>query len=92
VLVLFEIGSCFIPGPSWTIIFLFVLPHVAGMTSMSHQSLALVEMGRHELFCLAWPQTAILQISTSWVARLTGVSHCTLLDTQFFFFIKSNAC
>jgi hypothetical protein len=25
--------------------------------------------------CLGWPQIAILQLSASWVARITGVSH-----------------
>jgi hypothetical protein len=29
----------------------------------------------HELFCPGWLQTAILLISASWVARITGVSH-----------------
>jgi hypothetical protein len=25
--------------------------------------------------CLGWPQTAVLLISASWVARITGMSH-----------------
>jgi hypothetical protein len=31
--------------------------------------------GSHELFSPGWPQTSILPISASQVARITGVSH-----------------
>jgi hypothetical protein len=36
-LVIFEIGSHFMPGPASTAI-LFVLPHKAGMTGMHHHT------------------------------------------------------
>jgi hypothetical protein len=50
-LVIFERGSCFLFGLAWTLILLFVLISVAGMTGMGHQAqLLLVEMGSHKLF------------------------------------------
>jgi hypothetical protein len=33
--------------------------------------------------CLGWLQTAILLISTTWVARIIGVSHWCLADEHF---------
>jgi hypothetical protein len=45
----------------------------------------LAEMGSLKLFCLGWPPTAILLISSSHVARITGVSHHTQLSDLFFF-------
>jgi hypothetical protein len=50
VLVIFEIGSYFMPGLAWTVILLFVLPHIAGMTGMHHCTEPLFEVGSHELF------------------------------------------
>jgi hypothetical protein len=35
-LVIFEIWSSFMPGPAWTAILLFMLPHLAGMASVCH--------------------------------------------------------
>jgi hypothetical protein len=34
--VIFEIGSCFIPGLGWIAILLFVPPHIAGTTGLHH--------------------------------------------------------
>jgi hypothetical protein len=46
-LIVFEIGSCFMPESGWTVIFLFVLPCIAGMTGMYHCAYPLIEMGSH---------------------------------------------
>jgi hypothetical protein len=40
-LVIFEIGSCFMLGPTWAVILLFVLPYVSEMTGVSHSALPL---------------------------------------------------
>jgi hypothetical protein len=40
-----EIGSHFTPMLAWTVILLFVLFTIAGMTAMCHHTLILVEMG-----------------------------------------------
>jgi hypothetical protein len=55
VLVIFEIGSHFMPRPVWIAI-LFVFSHIAGITGIYHCTQTLVEMGSHELFSfvLAW--------------------------------------
>jgi hypothetical protein len=54
-LVIFEIWSHFMSVLVWTIILLFVLPAVAGMTGMHHCAQSLVEMGSCDIFCLDWP-------------------------------------
>jgi hypothetical protein len=54
-LAIFEIGSHFMPRPSLTVIFLFVLPCTAGMTGVHHSIKPLVEMGSYNLFCPGWP-------------------------------------
>jgi hypothetical protein len=51
--VIFDIGSCLMPGPSWTIIFLFVLPCIAGMTGTCHHAQSLVKIGGLTNF-LSW--------------------------------------
>jgi hypothetical protein len=56
---------------------LFVLPCGAGMTGQCHQAQPLFEMGISWTFYLSWTQTAVLPISASQVARITGVSQCT---------------
>jgi hypothetical protein len=70
-LVIFEMGSLFVLRPAWTTILLFVLPWVARMTGASHCNQPLVEMGVGFLqtFCLGWPGTVVLLIS-SWNYRL----------------------
>jgi hypothetical protein len=40
--------------------------------------LGIFEIGSHEFICPVWLRTAILLISASWVARITGVSHWCL--------------
>jgi hypothetical protein len=74
-LVIFRIGSHFIPGPRWIEILLFVLPGITGMMGVYHHTQPLVEMGVSQTFCPGWPQTLILPISASNVARIIGVSH-----------------
>jgi hypothetical protein len=43
------------------------------------------KIGSHRTFCLGQLQAVILQISASWVARITGVSHWHLVS---FFFLN----
>jgi hypothetical protein len=43
-----------------------------------------VEMGSRELFCLFRPQCLILPISTSLIAGMTTLNHCTQLIFTFF--------
>jgi hypothetical protein len=46
----FDIGSCFILGLAWTVILLFVLSCVAGMTGVHHHIQPLLEMESCEVF------------------------------------------
>jgi hypothetical protein len=52
VFVFFEIGCHSMMWPTWTMIFLFVLPQAAGVTGSHHFPQPLAEMGSHKLF--AW--------------------------------------
>jgi hypothetical protein len=53
-LVIFEIGSLFLPELAWTIRLLFRLPHIAGMISVHHHTqFLLVKMGSREVFTQA---------------------------------------
>jgi hypothetical protein len=52
-LVILEIGSCFMPRLAWTVILIFMLPHVAGMTGMQNHTQPLIEMGWRELHPLS---------------------------------------
>jgi hypothetical protein len=48
------------------------------MTGAHHCTQLLIDMGSYKLFCLGWPQTAILLILPSQVARIvsaTGTWH-----------------
>jgi hypothetical protein len=49
--VTFKIGSHFMSRPAWTVIFLSVPPHLAGMTEAYHHAQPLVEM---ESYGSAW--------------------------------------
>jgi hypothetical protein len=67
--------------------------HIDGMTGANHHTQFLfIEMGISQIFCLDWPQTTILPISTCQVARILGLQVWTialgLLNPffQFFFF------
>jgi hypothetical protein len=66
VLVIFEVGSHFMPGLAWTMILLFMLPHVARMTAhtttLSH-CFRWGGGGVSRKFCLGWPWNIALQIS-----------------------------
>jgi hypothetical protein len=48
-LVIFEVGSCFLPWPAWSLILLFMLPCIAGMAGARHHTQPLVEMGCCEI-------------------------------------------
>jgi hypothetical protein len=52
-LVIFEVGSDFIPRSAWITILLFVHPLIAGMTGAHHYAQTFVEMGYQELFAQA---------------------------------------
>jgi hypothetical protein len=57
------------PSPAWTAIFLFVLPHVAGMTGTHHHARYWLRWVS-QTFCLGWLQTSSFLISNSQVARI----------------------
>jgi hypothetical protein len=61
------------PKPDWTMVLLFVLPSIVGMTGMYHYAQLLVEMGSNELFALS--TVVIISSSTSQVARIIELSH-----------------
>jgi hypothetical protein len=50
VLVIFEIGSWFVPVVVWIMSLLLVLPYAAGMAGMYHHTQPLVGKEIHELF------------------------------------------
>jgi hypothetical protein len=54
-LVMFKIGSYFMPWLAWTSVLLFVFPCMAGMTGMSHCTQLLVEMGLVNPSQPGWP-------------------------------------
>jgi hypothetical protein len=43
-----------------------------------------LELGVLLIFCLGWPQTTILLISTSWVVGIIGMNHCAQLRIKCF--------
>jgi hypothetical protein len=54
-LAIFEIGSHFMPGWAWTLVLLFELPHIAGMTGAHQHTQPWVEIGVLQTFGLDWP-------------------------------------
>jgi hypothetical protein len=54
----------------------------AWATSPAHFALAILEM-MSQTICLSWPQTMILLISASQIARITGMSHPCLANSIF---------
>jgi hypothetical protein len=74
VLIIFEIGSHFIPRLDWTTVNLFVLPSVAGMTGMYHLAQPLVKMESGELFPRLTSNYDRLDLYLL-VARITGTSY-----------------
>jgi hypothetical protein len=42
------------------------------------------KIGSHQFICLGWRWTAILLISASWVARITGVNYCWPAEPHYF--------
>jgi hypothetical protein len=79
--VIFETESHFMPGPARNVIFLFVLPCIAGMTPLSVVGW---DGGISWTFCPSWPWTVIFPISTSQVARIMAFSHHTQLQNYEF--------
>jgi hypothetical protein len=71
VLLIFEIGSHFMPRLIQITIVLFVLPCIARMTSVYHHTQSLVEMESPKLFAQAGLK---LQFCLQ-VAKITGLSH-----------------
>jgi hypothetical protein len=66
-LVIFEIEFYFMRWPAWTLIFLFVLSHVAGMTVCGSQlHPAICWDGVFWTFCLGCPQATVLPDSYDW--------------------------
>jgi hypothetical protein len=50
------------------------------------------EIGSRGTICLGWLWTSILLISTSWVARITGMSHCAwqvMLNTFLYIYLAT---
>jgi hypothetical protein len=71
----FEIRSHFMPGLAWTVILLFVLPAIAGMTGMYHYTQLLVKMEVSWTFCSGWFWIVIIPIYASQVVRIAGLSY-----------------
>jgi hypothetical protein len=57
--------------------------HTAGITGVYHHVQLIDSDGVLLTFCPGWPQTAILLISISQVAEITGMSHCTWPVSSF---------
>jgi hypothetical protein len=62
---------------------------IAQATPPVHFALVILEMGVSRTICPNWPQTAILPISNSQVARIIGVSH-QHLALKLYLNIQSN--
>jgi hypothetical protein len=62
-LVIFEIGSHFMPRHTWIAVLLFVLPHIAGWPLHP----VTCWDGVLWTFCWGWPRTQILLISASYI-------------------------
>jgi hypothetical protein len=55
---------------------------VTGRTGMNHHDQLLpTEIGSLKSFCWGWYQTAFFLVSTSWLTRIIGMSHCPLSIT-----------
>jgi hypothetical protein len=73
-------------GCPQTIIILPVAFHIAGIIEIKQHAKLICCDGVLLTFILGWPGTAILQISTSQVVWMAGVSHCSQKKFQGFFF------
>jgi hypothetical protein len=73
----------FLLGLPGTMIFLILVSCIAGMISIRPCTQLLVEIWS-QTFCLDWPQTVILLISASQVARITGMNYWWLAEKVFF--------
>jgi hypothetical protein len=75
VLIIFEIGSCFMPGLPWTTILLFCdscliwdYRHASSRSAIGYDEVFWT-------FCLGWSRTWILPISASQVARIAATMY-----------------
>jgi hypothetical protein len=66
------------PGLAWTSVLLFVLSCVAEMSDAHHCNSVIGWDGVSGSFCPGWPQTVILLLPISQLARITSVSYPTL--------------
>jgi hypothetical protein len=83
--VILEMWSCFTSRLAWATILIFVF-YLVGMTGTHHcAQLFPFRWDFTNFSCLGWPQTLILQISTSWVARIIGLNHCIGLKTRILY-------
>jgi hypothetical protein len=65
---------------AWTTIHRFTLSaQVDDSNMLHHAQILLIEMRIWWTFYLDWPRIAIFPISTTQVANITGISHCTQL-------------
>jgi hypothetical protein len=81
-LIIFEIGSYFMPRPAWT-----CPPICAFLCSWDDRHLpAYSAIGwdvSHEFFCLGWPGIVLLPVSAFQVARITVMGHHTWILFTF---------
>jgi hypothetical protein len=75
---------CFLPGTSLDCDPPIYASHIAGITGMPLPCLVFLLKGGLT-FCLGLHHTVIFLIAASQVARIKGVSHCTLPGLHFFF-------
>jgi hypothetical protein len=61
-----------------------MLPTIAGMTNTYYTSLFLVEMRVLLTLCSGYPEIAVLPISTSQLAMITGMSYRHPIYEMFF--------
>jgi hypothetical protein len=83
-LVVFEIGSPFMPWPVCTTV-LFVLPPRTWDDDTCHQTQPLVEMRISRLFCPGWPWTETLLVSVSQEARIMDLNYHARLNVVFWY-------
>jgi hypothetical protein len=67
------LANFFLPRLAWSHNLSISASCVAGITEKDHCAHYCVRWGL--TFCSGWPQTSILLVSASQVARVTGVSH-----------------
>jgi hypothetical protein len=73
-LVIFEIGSHFMPVLTWMAVLLFVLPHLAGLTAAHHRTSHWLRWGFTNVLSRTGLKPQPSQ-SVSQVPRITDLSH-----------------